>query len=252
MKHFLKRSRQGFTLVELLVVIGIIALLISMLLPSLRKARIAAQRVACASNLRQIFTASMQYRTAYRGFTPVSASGAQQWYGFLNPYLTKSPETVISPVFRCPASRFASTPNEVTYGPLFQGTSNYPTPKWQGPPINAFVVQNNWNDNWPWNCALPTQRNRAWRDPTNSIYIADCWLTGPDGLWGYPSPETFSSMHLHKPSGSGGPTPWSRRFGDFHAGTTCLFLDGRVEMRKTYDLEFNQPENTPQCEWDAN
>jgi prepilin-type N-terminal cleavage/methylation domain-containing protein/prepilin-type processing-associated H-X9-DG protein len=65
------RKKTAFTLVELLVVIGIISILIAMLLPALNKARQAANRVVCLSNLRQIGNAISIYTAENKTFMPL-------------------------------------------------------------------------------------------------------------------------------------------------------------------------------------
>src|SRR2546423_8757970 len=72
-----KRTNRAFTLVELLVVIGIIAVLIAILLPALSRARQQAQTIQCASNLRQLYTLTQIYTNNYKGYT----MPARTWTG---------------------------------------------------------------------------------------------------------------------------------------------------------------------------
>ena len=67
------QNRHGFTLIELIVVISIIALLIALLLPALARAKGLANTIACASNEQQIALATIMWSHEHRGFAPGSA-----------------------------------------------------------------------------------------------------------------------------------------------------------------------------------
>ena len=119
------RMRRAFTLVELRVVMGIIAILMGLLLPSLAKARRAGQIVQCSSNLRQLGIAFTFYAAAHRDVYPAAQDPVMTdpyktlWMGMgyrplLEPFLSGS--TGRPSAFICPADRRGLTDDSsITY-----------------------------------------------------------------------------------------------------------------------------------------
>src|SRR3954467_3693925 len=76
MSFYASSRKRAFTLIELLVVIAIISILASMIFPSFGRAREMARRTSCASNMRQLGLALMQYNEDYDGRLPGATVGA--------------------------------------------------------------------------------------------------------------------------------------------------------------------------------
>jgi prepilin-type processing-associated H-X9-DG protein/prepilin-type N-terminal cleavage/methylation domain-containing protein len=104
-KHRSAQKPGAFTLVELLVVIGIVSILIAILMPALRRARDQALRVQCMSNLRQIHLAFALYANEFKENFP----WPQYWHDYLGDRLGR-PESASAltglprrPILKCPA-----------------------------------------------------------------------------------------------------------------------------------------------------
>jgi len=109
-------SSAGFTLVELLVVLAVVAVLLSILIPSLRKARVTAFRAGCASNLRQINLGLNMYLDDSDGIYPCAEDPVsvepvywlwmgRGWRPFVRPYLGGSLDARDPSVLLCPEDR---------------------------------------------------------------------------------------------------------------------------------------------------
>jgi prepilin-type N-terminal cleavage/methylation domain-containing protein/prepilin-type processing-associated H-X9-DG protein len=125
------RRRSGFTLTELLIVIGVIVVLISMLLPALSKARAASVRTSCANNLRQLGMSIFMYAGQSRDYVPIAVNSLNKqsnaWFysggdpnssefGMLNDAgLLPNPAIAFCPAQQDPLEQFSSTSNPWPY-----------------------------------------------------------------------------------------------------------------------------------------
>ena len=125
--HHVRSRRSGFTLVELLVVVGIVVILVALMMPALGRAREQARRVQCASNLRQVTIATLAYAGANRGTMPQPADWPHRPYDWIywgraqvNANLS---ESTIAPylgrpvnpgVLRCPSDPWENRQNQAS------------------------------------------------------------------------------------------------------------------------------------------
>ena len=241
--HPLQRPARGFTLVELLVVVGIIAVLIATLMPALSRAREHANRIKCASNLHSIGHAMVMYTQQYAYYPGAELkdfTSAALWPVRLRPLLGGD-----KAVFYCPSQDERCRWTDTSPAPVRTASGRFvalgyepgePLLHWQAPFSYGYNARGDgslkglgWLDG-----ELPTSpyglvKASRVRQPADMIAVTDGNADGTaDFHTGSANDASFLSLHT---------LPGKVHPAAVHSGgTNVLFCDGHVQWYRYEDI----------------
>ena len=205
-------KNSGFTLVEILVVLAIVAVLAGLLFPAFSRARSAARTATCASNLKQIGLAFRLYVEDYKGFHP-SPGGSDpncRWAEQIYPY-AKSTAIFSCPSFDYGEYRPGCPAPEPTNDP------NYPNYYWHG----------SYNLNFLFGSNLRGGINSARiRNPSGMILLTE----------GYGDGITYSKPTVGSVANPKNPRDFSELEDRHNYGVNVAYADGHVKWKSYEDL----------------
>lgn len=226
------RCKRAFTLIELLVVVSIISLLVSILIPSLSKARDIARQVSCLSNIRSVSLGLQLYLDDNNRTLPLySVSGALQtgWNIRLSEYVGGAENQDGLDVFHCPAD---------------QRKSSWPTscPELPTQAMNAYM-----NEAWGYtkfdNTKTPDKKVLV------SEAISNMNLTSPVRIINPSTGSYYSSHTLANLHGQSGYTSEAASYYGGGDSNNVLFADMHLELKKIDDMPDMTEQPALWCPW---
>jgi len=212
----------SFTLIELLVVIAIIAILASMLLPALNKARGYAKQISCTNKLKQLGLGTGQYMSDYKFFPAwlgvVNGSfPGNLWDYQLAPYVGYKFTDNGTAIFDCPsaAATIATAPNYVS-------NRN----RWRGYWVNGYIYANQSNYGMTMVDKIKIPSKYGWITEMGAVGDSSIEYYTNFNWSGSPSDNTYSI--------TSGPTSNTSKYMGWRHGdkVNVLFVDGHVDARK--------------------